>query len=126
MKKIIHILLIFFAVVFYSACEYEFIKPLDPGIDPNEPQSFSADILPIFEAQDCITCHSSTGTQFSLETGSAYQNILNMNLADTDNPEQSILYTVPDPTNPDQHPTTYTTEQAARVLIWIEQGALNN
>jgi len=126
MKKIIHTLLIFSAVIFYSSCEYEFITPKDPGIDPDEPQSFATDILPIFETQDCLACHSSTGTQFSLEAGNAYENIISMNLADTDNPEQSVLYTVPDPTNPDQHPATYTTGQAARVLIWIEQGALNN
>lgn len=107
----------------FSACEYKFIEPKDPNIDPDQTISFSSDIIPIFEDK-CVDCHSPSGTVVSLEAGDAYNNILGGGLVDTENPDQSIIYTKAEPNA--SHAALYSVDEAGTVLLWIQQGAENN
>lgn len=117
--------MLFTVIAFLSACEYEFIELKKPDIDPDVPLSFKSDIVPIFQDDGCVACHSTTGIAFSLEEAQAYQSIQNNNLVDTANPQSSPLYVVPDPNSAEQH-DKYSVDNAAKVLIWIQQGAKNN
>jgi len=125
MKKTTQLLMVLLALVFFSACEYEFIEPKQPDIDPTDTLSFKSDIIPIFQEDGCTGCHSTVSTAFSLEEGNAYQNIQDMGLVDIDDPESSKLYYVPNPASSVSH-TKYSTNNAAKVLLWIQQGAENN
>ena len=107
-----------------SSCEYEFIEVDLP--DPNVPVSFSADILPIFNANNnCIACHKTGGTSPDLTTDRAYNSIV-PSLINTANPELSKIYVYPSPSSPNHSFKKYTQVQAAQVLAWIKQGAENN
>jgi len=120
------ILLIFLGMFLFTACEYDFIEPVVPDVDPTDTLSFATEIAPIFVQDNCTACHSSNGTQFSLTEDKAYSNIINLGLLNNTEPELSSIYLVPSPSNPEQHPATYSSTNAALVLIWIQQGALNN
>lgn len=123
-NRIIQLFLAVFVIWMFAACEYEFIEPIKPPpIDPTDTISFSAEIVPIFEAQACTECHAGTFSP-NLLPENAYQSIMDDNLVDLDNPEQSIIYTKADPAG--THPKQYTLEQQAKILGWIQQGAENN
>jgi hypothetical protein len=126
MQKNLMIILVMILVATFSACEYEFIEPKKSNILPADTLSFATDIIPIFANDNCINCHSSAGTQFSLTADKAFQNISDLNLVDLDQAEKSILYSVPNPANPEPHSGVYSVDNAARILIWIQQGAMNN
>ena len=114
-----------------------------PGETPG-PQSFSADIRPIFENRGCTGCHKAGGTGnqiagFRLDNVnsdwaecvteiSPRSMITRVNLLD---PEASLLLTRPtfeDP--PDQHPNaifqTPLDPDYQKILRWITDGALDN
>lgn len=103
----------------FSACEYEFVQVSQ--ID--EPVSFSRDILPVFSQNGCLNCHRKGGTSPDLSPESAYSSIVPA-LVNLNNPEQSKIYMTPNPSS--GHPGKFTPLQAAKVLAWIKQGALNN
>jgi hypothetical protein len=111
-----------------NACYYDQVLPFEPPIiDVGENVSFSADIIPIFNAA-CNTsgCHNGAVPP-DLSPGKAHAALINGNYINTSSPEESELYlwmrgkrSMPMPlTGPDP---TYN----ATVLAWIKQGALNN
>ncbi len=120
------ILIVMVALFLLAACDYDFIEPVSPDIDPTDTLSFASDIAPIFEQDNCTACHSSSGTQFSLAADKAYSNIINLSLLNPSEPALSPIYLVPSTANPDPHPGIYSTANEALVLIWIQQGAMNN
>jgi hypothetical protein len=116
MKKLF---LLSFVIIGLVSCQYEFIE-----IEEVEGTiSFSEQVIPIFEAK-CTSCHSPTGTMTSIDLSAdvAYQTIVNKQYIDLDNPEQSIIY--------DKaiinHGSVYSNTEAQTVLLWIQQGALDN
>ncbi len=118
---------LFLAIVFvlsFSSCEYTDII-LSDGSDivVKNDLSFSEDIEPIFKAKNCTSCHPGL-KQPDLTEGKAYQSLLDRGLFDTENASESKIYTVPLPDG--SHTVRYSAEQAAMVLAWIKQGALNN
>ncbi len=131
--KIIKFLLV--AVVFallLNQCRYSFIVPeeipiIDPK-DPNTPQvSFAKEIVPIFvNGENCTSCHA-TGKQLpDLSADKAFASINSTRYINKTTPEQSKIYTYLSPENSSQHQKKYTAAQAAKVLLWIQQGAKNN
>ena len=107
------------------ACDYKYITP-DTGdpIDPEEPISFSAEVEPIWTTQNCTNCHNGSGL-FSLKQGEAYQSLMNNNLLDLDNSENSKIVTVPGSSG--LHSSyTYVGNQKLIITTWIDQGAENN
>lgn len=110
-----------------NACYYDQIIPEEPSIDDIGPMSFSADIIPIFEASCNIAgCHNGTVTP-DLRRNNAYFSLSKGNYINTSDPQNSELYqwmngnrAFPMPLigpNPAYN---------QKVLAWITQGALNN
>jgi hypothetical protein len=111
------------AICLFS-CQYETIEVDLP--DPNEPVSFSSDIIPIFISNDnCTACHDTGATAPDLTAPRAFNSIV-PELINTENPENSRIYQFPHPSSTTHGFKKYTHVQAALVLAWIEQGAENN
>jgi hypothetical protein len=130
MKNIFRNILILAGIIAFAAsCQYKFIvEPAVPPVDPGDTTlpkvSFSAVVEPIFTDRNCVGCHKAGQTKPDLTTGNAYNSIMSMGLADTTDPASSIIYQTPLPSG--SHYVKYTSGDAAQVLLWIGQGALNN
>ncbi len=122
MKYITGIAGLLFLLIATHSCEYETIEIDLPDVE--EPVSFSADIVPIFnDGNNCTACHGNNGTSPNLTADRAYGSIV-PDLVNTDEPESSTIYVFP---NSSSHSfKNYTQVQAALVLAWISQGAENN
>lgn len=125
-KSLLYILIIAGVTLFLASCQYKFnIEPVAPPPDPTDTISFSLDVLPIFTTNDnCTRCHNTGGTAPDLTPNNAYNEIIN-GYVDVNTPSNSKIYTVPNP-NSQGHSNKYNTTEAAVVLQWIDQGALNN
>ena len=124
-KIILQTLAVLVMVIFASSCQYKWIvEPEIPPPDPEDTISFSQQIVPIWSEQNCIGCHNTGGTPPDLTADNAYNSITTMGLVDTANPEQSKIYYYPLPDG--SHYEKYTSSQAALLLGWIEQGAMDN
>ena len=87
---------------------------------------FATQLIPLFSIK-CVACHRSGGESPDLSSTSTYSNIINKNLVNIAIPTISKIYSVPNPTNTTTHSwKKYTTDEAALVLKWIQQGAKNN
>ncbi len=110
---------------FTTSCTYDQIEPEIPDIpDPDVPTSFADEIQPIFTAS-CVSCHPPTAG-LDLTEGTAYSTITASKYMDLANPSQSLIYTYPNPTSGTHSYKKYTTTEAALLLKWIEEGALDN
>jgi hypothetical protein len=129
MNKLLKYALIVIGFVgFLSSCQYKFnIEPTVPPPDPEEKISFAADVVPIWNTNNkCTSCHKTGSTSPDLTPDNAYNEIMN-GYVDTDAPESSVIYSAPNPdTDAHNWGTSYTSGEAAIILQWIEQGALNN
>jgi len=115
------------ATLFFASCQYDFeVKPApEPPPDPGDTLSFSAEIIPIFAAK-CVACHGGSQDP-DLRADNAYNSIQTLSLVNLAVPADSEIYTWPNPTNTTKHAwKKYSAAEAAKVLFWIEQGALNN
>lgn len=125
MKFMYKVSLILMGVFIFSSCVYN--VPVEEVLPPiEEDVSFSADVAPIFETQECTNCHNgaSASTDLTLLSDVAYNSITSKGLVDVADPENSKIYYYPLPTA--GHFKRYTAEQAQYVLTWIEQGAEDN
>ncbi|MGE4289866.1 MAG: hypothetical protein AB7E36_14365 [Salinivirgaceae bacterium] len=122
MKKNFIFMIAIAAAGFALSCSY---SPLvEPEVVVPDVISFSEQIEPIFKDAGCTSCHPSVAG-LDLKAGNAYANLTAsdkyINLED---PASSLIYTK---ANPDAtHPKLYSAQQAALILKWIEDGALNN
>jgi len=133
MKKIIWIIpLGIFWIL--QAC-YMDAGPVEEGLDPDTPVSFSGDVQPIFDNY-CISCHPASGN-LDLRAGRSYSQLVNVPASGypairvvPGDPEASVLYKKIDgsgayganmPTG-GQLPST----DVQKIRLWIEQGAQNN
>ena len=107
-----------FACLFMISCEYSYIEPIVVDIS-DDPVSYSEKIQPALDA-NCNVCHTSISPVLTI--GESFNNLMNGNYIDLDNPEASILYTQAS----GSHEAVFTTEELAYLLKWIEQGALDN
>ncbi len=124
MQRIKQLIILLAGIFILHACEYDFIEPPKPvPPDPTDTISFATEVAPIFGEQGCTACHSGTINP-DLRPETAYQSIQDNGLVNIDNPDQSIIYTKPAPGG--SHPATYTANQSAIILVWIEQGANDN
>jgi len=126
MKRSYTILILFFITVAVFSCKYDFIKEPEP-INPETPVSFATQILPIFNtSNNCTGCHKPGGQSPDFTTANAYSSIMSNDVVNIATPASSLLYTFPAPTTSSHNWKKYTAQQAELVLLWIEQGALNN
>lgn len=105
-----------------NSCQNKFI--IEPVPEVADSISFSQQIIPIWLDQNCTGCHSTNGQQPNLTVDDAYSNITSMGLVSVNDPSSSKIYYYPLPD--EDHFAKYTSTQAAFVLKWIEEGALNN
>lgn len=127
-KLLIFLTVIIGLVLFLESCQYKStIEPIIPPPDPTEPIYFATQVVPIWNTNDkCTKCHNTGGTAPDLTAANAYAAIID-SYVDVDNPASSIIYAFPHP-DTDTHSwgTSYTLGEAAILLQWIEQGAVNN
>ncbi len=121
--------LLFFGIILASSamilasCQYKsIVEPVIPPPDPLDTISYSAEIEPIYQDAGCISCHSG-GQAPDLRAGNSYSSIMN-GYVDTEDPAASKIYYYPLPDG--GHYQKYTSAQAALLLGWIEQGAMDN
>jgi len=101
-----------------SSCEkYSFLPTV---INPVDTIYFATDIQPIFNA-NCVTCHGSLRAP-DLREGKSYEALTTGGFVDQPG-ETSLLYTQ---MNKSDHTARSTDADKQKVLIWINQGALDN
>lgn len=129
MKKLfLHIVLLAFTLFFIASCQYKFIvEPAEPPPNPVDTIYLSQDVVPIWnDGEHCTSCHKAGGTAPDLTPENAYDQIMSMGLVDTQDPPESLIYKFPNPDTDTHTWKKYTENQAATVLQWIEQGAIDN
>lgn len=123
--KILGALVIFAATM--VSCTFDQVEPErkdGDGGNGGDPVEFAKDIQPIFTAK-CISCHPPT-QNLDLTAGNAYGQITQSKYMDLANPDQSLIYTYPNPNTATHSYRKYTANEAALLLQWIEEGAQNN
>lgn len=118
-------------VSIFTACEYEYIDPIDPPPyippPPGDSTSFSLEVVPIWNNNNnCTSCHKAGGNQPDLTADAAYSSITSQGLIDNTTPENSIIYIYPAPTSSTHTWKKYNSTEAATILQWIKEGAKNN
>ena len=96
-----------------------------PGEEPIQDVSFSEDLIPYFETSCAYAgCHNTGGIPPDLTEEFAYVSLTTGGYIDTDNPEQSLLYTkIAEGGSMERYSTPRDTQM---VLQWIIEGAENN
>ena len=117
-----------FATIILGSCESSYIRFEDEGFllkDSTSNQDntvhFGIEIRPILQNK-CSSCHFS-GSDLDLESENIYSTLVNENLLNLTSPENSTLFTLPNPGHADDYlnPTEH-----LLIVKWIEQGALEN
>jgi hypothetical protein len=117
-RKILVGLVLVAAVLGFSRCEkYQYTPPV---INEEDTLSFQTDIQPIFTS-NCIACHGGT-VDPDLREGRSYQSLTTGAYVDQPG-ETSRLYTI---MTSSSHESRSSDADKQKVLIWINQGALNN
>ncbi|MCK5134396.1 MAG: hypothetical protein KAR19_01310 [Bacteroidales bacterium] len=107
-------------IIVLSGCsKYEIPKPELPEDIPTD-VSYSADIQPIFDAK-CVNCHSGANDP-DLTADWSYDELIDGDYVDTDDPLSSVLYEIFSGT----HDGRATEEEVLYILGWIVEGAENN
>lgn len=128
MRKQFLVLLAIASVFTLNSCESSYIHFNDEGTfikdtisNPIDTIYFGEEILPLLQ-NNCGSCHFA-GTEPDLESPDLYNNLINGNYLNLTDPENSTLFTLPDPGHADDY---LNAEQHVLIVKWIEQGALEN
>lgn len=115
-------------LVFFSACQYEFIElETPPPIDTTTDLSFAAEIVPIFTAgNNCTVCHDVGKTAPDLSAANAYQSLVNGAYVVSNDPAASLIYTYVHPDATSHSWKLLTSYEAELLFTWINQGAQDN
>lgn len=126
-KLFIYLMAVVGFMLMITSCQYKFkIEPVIPPPDPEESLSFSEDVVPIWNNENkCTQCHNTGGTAPDLTADNAYNSIIN-SYVDVNDPEASIIYSKLYPDTDPHSWRKYTASEAAIILQWITQGALDN
>jgi len=129
LTRIFQLATVMFFVSLLASCEYDFVKP-EAGPTPPDPtdiMSFKDDVAPIWDANNCTSCHKSGGiSALDLTAANAYNSLTTRGMYSTTSPETSKIYTYPHPAT-GSHSKKYSSETEAQIiLLWIQQGAKNN
>lgn len=126
-KLLKYTLLVLGIIGFFSSCQYKFnVEPVVAPPNPMDTIYFSQDVAPIWNINDkCTSCHKTGSTAPDLTTDNAYAAVV-PSYVNTDQANESSIYTFTHPDTETHSWKKYTSSEAAIVLQWIEQGALNN
>ncbi|HOY37711.1 MAG: hypothetical protein KBB11_07545 [Bacteroidales bacterium] len=114
----------FFLILFYSlGCESTYIRMGDEGTHtaPADTVKLSTHVQPVLYNK-CASCHFA-GTTLDLESADIYNSLISGNFVDTASPENSRLFSEPDPGHADDY---LTVDEHTLIVRWIQQGAKNN
>jgi len=128
MKKILIYSLVLTGIIMFTAsCQYKFaIEPIIPPPDPTDTIYFSQQVEPIWNNGSlCTGCHSGSLNP-DLTTNNSYASLMEGGYVDIENPSESKIYEYVYPGASTHQRQQYSESQAATILQWIEQGALNN
>ena len=121
MRKIFKIVLVNSLALLCFSCYYdEFPKVID--IPEDQVISFSNDIIPIFEDNNCVQCHSANGESPDLTPGNEYNNLVPAYVTAGDS-NGSKLYTQ---LNGSAIHLSVDDESLNLIEKWIDDGAENN
>jgi hypothetical protein len=108
--------------MFPFSCTYDELAP--KKVEVPSVISFSADVIPIFNANCNVAgCHASGGQPPNLSQTNAYSSLTFYGYVDTIDPTASLIYEEISTGKMKQHATD---QDRAIILKWIEQGAENN
>ena len=126
-KRLFHFLMLTSLMAFMASCSYDFIEyPYVAPPDPNDTVYFAEKIVPIFSTDDkCTSCHKPGATNPDLTAANAYNSIVPA-LINTTDAEASSIYWFPNPNSTTHMWKKLSTSDADLILLWIQQGALNN
>jgi len=119
MRRLIFILTGLLISLLSGCSKYEIPAPDYPEGIPTG-VSFSADIQPIFD-NDCVLCHSG-GQAPDLSQGWSYDELIDGEFVNTDDPLTSSIYQV----FSGSHDGRATNHEVLTILGWIIEGAENN
>ncbi len=120
MKQIVYLCAC--ACLILASCTSDVIEPKENPIPAQV--SFSGNVQPIFNLScNTGTCHAPGGKSPDLSSGVAYDNLILYGLVDVDAPASSTLYVEINTGSMAQYAKP---GDAAIILKWIEQGALDN
>jgi hypothetical protein len=123
MKKVLLILILLTGFMAWQSCQYDWIEA-EP-IDPDQPVSFSGQIVPIFEAKcNAGVCHGDGGKDPILTANKAFDSLISGGFVDTTAPENSGIYI--SMASGGSMSNYCTKADADLVLIWLQQGAQDN
>lgn len=112
------VVFIVLSAAFFTSCEkYSYQVEV---VDPVVPVLFQTEIQPIFTA-NCITCHRGSRAP-DLRDGNSYKSLTEGGFV-TQPAESSELYTIFESAS---HTSRALPAEKQKILIWIQQGALNN
>ncbi len=129
MKRILLMVITLVATaLFIASCQYKFtVEPVIVPPDPDDTVSFATDIIPIWDVENnCATCHDGQIHSLNLTPDAAYAQITSKGLINSEIPEESIIYAYPAPNSGSHSWSKYKAANMPVLLLWIEQGALNN
>lgn len=113
--------------MFGGGCYYD-ATILPKGAEVTGDVSFAADVIPIFD-KGCNTsgCHSPGGVKPDLSASNSYSSLTVGNYINVSSPEDSELYLWMSGQGEQPMPPSGTNvNNAALVLAWIKQGAIEN
>ncbi len=129
-KTIMGAILMIAAVYLLSGCYKDKTVILNTGNEITAPVSLAKDIIPIFSKSCNLSgCHNSGGQVPDLTAGKAYSSMINGNLIDIANPENSEIYGWLTGKIKPAMPISASTNPFninALILAWIKQGGKNN
>ena len=110
-------------------CDQEEWNEPDCPCDESDPDpvSYSKEIQPIWDNY-CIDCHHILDSDIKLVSSRSYNQLIDKDFVDLENPDTSIIYQVlkTGEMPPDDDDPAPTEEELQLILKWIQQGALNN
>lgn len=114
-------------LVVLNACYYDQVIPVEPSIGDVGNVTFAADIIPIFNSSCAISgCHNGTVSPNLLPTN-AYTSLTNGGYINVGDPRDSELYKeMKGDDGTPMPPSGSNPSYNAKILKWIELGALNN
>ena len=128
-RRFFNFLMFAYLLGILASCSYDFIEypAPPPPPDPNDTVYFSQKIAPIFTTDDkCTACHKAGGTASpDLTTDASYNSIVPA-LVNLTAPEESLIYWHAHPNSTVHMWKKLSVGEADLILLWIQQGALNN
>lgn len=119
LKQLLTVLIVVAAIAGLSSCEkYTFMPEV---VNPVDTVHFEADIQPIFNA-NCVSCHTSIRNP-DLREGKSWESLTTGGFVNQPG-ASSVLYL--QMTTNTSHISRSSDADKQKVLIWINQGALDN